>query len=120
MTGKLISVLVGVLLALSVGLASTASAEPASVPTPARSPMIVIAAFAPAEVPPVGTLVELCLAPGDTIGLRAAIGAVIGAMAGLPIFIVGAIPGALIGAGFGALSWQIASWSVHTQGGCTH
>lgn len=120
MSGKLISVVVGVLLALGLtaGFASTASAETA--PAPAPSPIILVAATAPAELPPVGTQVELCLMPGDTMELRAAIGAVIGAIAGLPIFIVGAIPGALIGAGMGALSWQIASWSMRTQGGCTH
>ncbi|WP_157172361.1 hypothetical protein [Nocardia pneumoniae] len=57
--------------------------------------------------------------PGDTIELRALIGAVLGGLAGLPIFIIGAIPGALIGAGFGALSHVIASWSVQQMGGCT-
>ncbi|MFI6366748.1 hypothetical protein ACIBG0_28815 [Nocardia sp. NPDC050630] len=56
--------------------------------------------------------------PGDTIELRAGIGAVLGALAGLPIFIIGAIPGALIGAGFGALSHIIASWSMQQMGGC--
>ncbi|MBY8856054.1 hypothetical protein K7711_06155 [Nocardia sp. CA2R105] len=114
--------LVGVLLAvgLTAGFASTASAETAST-APVAAPVMVLTAATPsAMVPPVGTQVELCLMNGDTMEVRAAIGAVIGALAGLPIFIVGAIPGALVGAGLGALSWQIASWSAHTQGGCTH
>ena len=121
MGGKLISLVVGVLLAigLTAGFASSASAE--APPAPVAAPVIVLAANEPAAVvPPVGTPVELCLMNGDTMEVRAAIGAVIGAIAGLPIFIVGAIPGALIGAGIGALSWQIASWSMRTQGGCTH
>ncbi|UGT40856.1 hypothetical protein LTV02_33560 [Nocardia yamanashiensis] len=64
-----------------------------------------------------GTPIAMCMMPGDSIGLRAGIGAVIGFFAGLPIFVVGAIPGALIGAGFGALSWQIANWSANQMPG---
>ncbi|WP_146165195.1 MULTISPECIES: hypothetical protein [Nocardia] len=96
-----------------LGLAATANAE-----TPAEPATVAAAATEP-EVQPITTAQPiLCLMPGDTMELRAGIGAIIGGLAGLPIFIVGAIPGAIIGAGMGALSWQIANWSLQQQGGC--
>ncbi|WP_433713232.1 hypothetical protein ACQP2U_02740 [Nocardia sp. CA-084685] len=60
---------------------------------------------------------EITMPPGDTVELRtgagAVVGAVLGGLAGLPFFVVGAVPGALIGAALGALignvSWQIAN-----------
>lgn len=65
-----------------------------------------------------GEFVNACMMQGDTIEVRAAIGAALGALAGLPIFIVGAIPGALVGAGFGALSWVIADQSLRQIPSC--
>ncbi|MFF4021459.1 DUF6861 domain-containing protein [Nocardia elegans] len=65
----------------------------------------------------VQTAEEIKMPPGDTqevrTGAGAVIGGVLGALAGLPLFGIGAIPGAIIGAGLGALigfaSWQIAN-----------
>lgn len=72
--------------------------------------------------PPVSTVTQVvvepvAMPPGDTMELRAGvgagIGAVLGGLAGLPFFIVGAIPGALIGAalgaGIGAAGWAIGN-----------
>lgn len=109
-----------VVAALVTGFASTASAQP----TESVGAEHVLASDS-APVQPEFTLIEiaqpieLCMMPGDTIELRAGIGAVIGFLGGLPIFIIGSIPGALIGAGLGALSHVIASWSARVQGGCT-
>ena len=108
-------IIVGLLLAVAfLGLAGTASAE-----APAEPAIVAAAATEPAPQPITTAQPILCLMPGDTMEVRAAIGAVIGGLAGLPIFIVGAIPGAIIGAGMGALSWQLANWSIQQQtGGC--
>ncbi|MET7770477.1 hypothetical protein [Nocardia sp. NPDC005366] len=97
--------------------AATANAE---APTAAISTVTTVtteAAAAPAAilvtVDATGRPVSMCMMPGDTMELRAGIGAAIGALAGLPIFIIGAIPAALVGAGFGALSWLIADQQRH-------
>lgn len=65
-----------------------------------------------------GRPINTCMMHGDTLETRAVIGAVLGGLAGLPIFVVGAIPGALVGAGFGALSWVIADQSLRQIPGC--
>lgn len=59
----------------------------------------------------------VALPPGDTIEVRSGIGAaagvILGGLAGLPFFVIGAVPGAIIGgllgAGIGAASWNIAN-----------
>lgn len=94
---------------IALGTAGPAAAE-ATPPVPASaapSAAILISLDA------AGHPVAMCIMPGDTLELRAGIGAAIGAFAGLPIFIVGAVPGALIGAGSGALSWWIADQQRH-------
>ncbi|MEU8900731.1 hypothetical protein [Nocardia sp. NPDC048505] len=79
------------------GFGGVAAAEPNSAPAP------VAAAPAPAATP-----VAACMAPGDSIGLRTGLGAVLGttlgAIAGLPIFLFGAIPGAVLGGLIGAMA----------------
>lgn len=65
-----------------------------------------------------GQPIDTCMMHGDTLEMWAVIGAVLGGLAGLPIFVVVAIPGALVGAGFGALSWVIADQSLRQIPGC--
>ncbi|WP_157172031.1 hypothetical protein [Nocardia higoensis] len=93
---------------------ATANAE---TPTAAISTITTEATAAPTAilvtVDATGQPIAMCMMPGDTLELRAGIGAAIGALAGLPIFIIGAIPAALVGAGFGALSWWIADQQRH-------
>jgi hypothetical protein len=93
--------------AIMAGFAPATAAPPAAEPVAATSE-------SPASV---GQIDPIRMPPGDTLELRtgvgAGIGAVIGALAGLPFFGIGAIPGAIIGgllgAGIGALSWNIAN-----------
>lgn len=77
---------------LIVGSGGVAAAEPAPAPAPA-----------PGAVAPVAA----CMAPGDTIELRAGLGALLGtgsgAIAGLPVFFLGAIPFGIIGGVIGAM-----------------
>ncbi|NKY35642.1 hypothetical protein HGA13_21580 [Nocardia speluncae] len=77
---------------LIVGSGGVAAAEPAPAPAPA-----------PGAVAPVAA----CMAPGDTIELRAGLGALLGtgsgAIAGLPVFFFGAIPFGIIGGVIGAM-----------------
>ncbi|MGW5309843.1 hypothetical protein ACWEQ0_08195 [Nocardia thailandica] len=87
-----------------IALAGPAAAAEPSSATPAPAP----AAAVLISLDQAGNPVAMCMMPGDTLELRAGIGAAIGAVAGLPIFVIGAVPGALIGAGSGALSWWIA------------
>ncbi|OZC50500.1 hypothetical protein CH289_15855 [Rhodococcus sp. RS1C4] len=79
-----------------------------------------VAAAEPLPAPAAGSSVQVnpvALPPGDTLearaGIGAAIGVVLGGLAGLPFAVVGAIPGAVIGglagAGIGAASWNIAN-----------
>ncbi|MGW5440234.1 hypothetical protein [Nocardia asteroides] len=91
-----------------IALAGPAAAEPTTT-APAPSPAATIFI----SLDEAGHPVAMCMMPGDTLELRAGIGAAIGAFAGLPIFIIGAFPGALIGAGSGALSWWIADQQRH-------
>ncbi|WP_043649687.1 hypothetical protein [Nocardia thailandica] len=93
-----------------IALGGPATTEPT--PT-AETPVASSAAAILISVDETGQPVSMCMMPGDTLELRAGIGAAIGAFAGLPIFIIGAVPGALIGAGFGALSWWIADQQRH-------
>ncbi|WP_433660510.1 hypothetical protein ACQPW1_47610 [Nocardia sp. CA-128927] len=96
--------------ALTVGLAAPASAEPSAVVTTGTVATV-------PEPAPVTQAEPIRMPPGDTLELRAGVGAgigvVIGGLAGLPFFGVGAIPGmiigGLLGAGIGALSWNIAN-----------
>lgn len=94
--------------ALLIAGAAPAAAEAPSPRTEAAAPAAIVV-----TVDAAGQPIAMCMMPGDTLELRAGIGAAIGAFAGLPIFIIGAIPGALIGAGFGALSWWIADQQRH-------
>jgi hypothetical protein len=106
-----------VAIALTVGFASTAAAAPTASPEPIA---------AASEQPPQVTSIQLCLPPGDTIGLRTALGgllgATIGGIVGLPFFIVGAVPGAiivgLIGAMIGASSYAIDQGHLQAQRLC--
>ncbi|GGK53434.1 hypothetical protein [Nocardia camponoti] len=90
---------------LVVAGAGTASAEQ---PTSAPSSQALVV-----TVDAVGQPIAMCMMPGDTLELRAGIGAAFGGSAGLPIFIVGAIPGAIFGGAMGALSWWIADQQRH-------
>ncbi|MET9030664.1 hypothetical protein ABZW96_34340 [Nocardia sp. NPDC004168] len=96
---------------------SSVAAAYAEAPAAAISTVTTEAAAAPAAilvtVDATGQPVSMCMMPWDTMELRAGIGAAIGALAGLPIFIIGAVPAALVGAGFGALSWWIADQQRH-------
>jgi hypothetical protein len=108
-----------VAIALTIGFAATASAEPAQSPD-------TIAAASTSEPTPQATDVGQCLPPGDTIELRTALGVVlgtlIGGIVGLPVFVFGAIPGAVIGGilGYfiGSTSYAIDSGHLKQQGLC--
>ncbi|MFB7878849.1 hypothetical protein ACFC06_26705 [Nocardia sp. NPDC056064] len=102
-------------IATLAGSALIALAGPAAAdaPSPTTAPTATPAAAILVSLDEAGRPVAMCMMPGDTLELRAGIGAAIGAFAGLPIFIVGAVPGALIGAGSGALSWWIADQQRH-------
>ncbi|WP_328406900.1 hypothetical protein [Nocardia sp. NBC_00403] len=103
-----------VAIALTIGFASTASAE---------SPDPIAAASEPT---PHATEIEKCLLMGDTIEIRtavgAAIGAVLGGIVGLPLFFIGAIPGAIIGGllgvFIGSTSYAIDAAHLQQQGLC--
>lgn len=83
---------------------------------------LALLAPATASATPAVTVVveEVAMPAWDTLEARtgggAVIGAVIGGLAGLPFFGVGAIPGAIIGAAIGAgignASWHIANQYV--------
>lgn len=84
---------------LIVGSGGAAAAEPALAPAPVQAPD----ALGSGEVAPIAA----CMAPGDSIELRAGLGALLGtgsgAIAGLPVFFVGAIPFGIIGGVIGAM-----------------
>ncbi|MFQ6393590.1 hypothetical protein ACLMAJ_09065 [Nocardia sp. KC 131] len=123
-----------VAIALTIGFAATASAEPAESADPiaatapaqrVESPGSIVAASA-SEPTPHATDIGQCLPPGDTIELRTALGVVlgtiIGGIVGLPVFVFGAIPGAVIGGilGYfiGSTSYAIDSGHLKQQGLC--
>jgi hypothetical protein len=93
------SVIAGLLI---VGSGGVAAAAPAPAPAP-------VAPVQAPDVPGSGAMepIAACMAPGDTIelraGLGAALGTAIGAITGLPIFFVGAIPFGIIGGVIGAM-----------------
>ncbi|MEV0336130.1 hypothetical protein [Nocardia sp. NPDC050717] len=94
---------------IALGTAGPAAAEATPpIPASAAPPAAILISLDAAGHP-----VAMCMTPGDTLEVRAGIGAAIGAFAGLPVFIIGAVPGALIGAGSGALSWWIADQQRH-------
>ncbi|WP_280434616.1 hypothetical protein [Nocardia carnea] len=80
---------------LIVGSGGVAAAAPAPVQAP--------------DAPGSGAVAPIaaCMAPGDSIELRAGLGALLGtgsgAIAGLPVFFVGAIPFGIIGGVIGAM-----------------
>ncbi|WP_280397973.1 hypothetical protein [Nocardia carnea] len=84
---------------LIVGSGGVAAAGPAPAPAPVPAP----AAPGPEGAAPVAA----CMAPGDSIELRAGLGALLGtgsgAIAGIPVFFVGAIPFGIIGGVIGAM-----------------
>lgn len=110
-------ILIALISAVAIGVLMSAFAgRSAAAPVPEPAPVSAAAEPAGAilvSLDAAGEPIAMCLMPGDTMALRAGIGAAIGALAGLPIFIIGAIPAALIGAGFGALSWIIADHQRH-------
>ncbi|WP_330250859.1 hypothetical protein OG874_32315 [Nocardia sp. NBC_00565] len=106
-----------VAIALTVGFASTASAEPVASPDP-------VAPVASSEPSSATSAQFICLPPGDTIEARTAIGGILGAaiggIAGLPLFFIGAIPGLVIGGLLGVLigSTSYAVDAGHEPGPC--
>ena len=84
---------------LIVGSGGVAAAEPAPAPAPVQTP----------DAPGSGAVAPIaaCMAPGDSIELRAGLGALLGtgsgAVAGLPVFFFGAIPFGIIGGVIGAM-----------------
>ncbi|WP_306363396.1 hypothetical protein [Nocardia sp. CC227C] len=94
---------IGILVAGFSGRAAAAPVSAGSVEAPAAIGV---------TIDETGEPVAMCMMPGDSIGTRAAIGAVIGFFLGLPVFIIGSIPIALAGAAFGALSYVLARWSA--------
>lgn len=97
---------------LIVGSGGVAAAEPAPAPAPVQAP----------DVPGSGAVAPIaaCMAPGDSIELRAGLGALLGtgsgAVAGLPLFFVGAIPlgviGGVIGAMVGSTTYAQDAWQA--------
>ncbi|MFI2336799.1 hypothetical protein ACH474_25750 [Nocardia rhamnosiphila] len=98
---------------LIVGSVGVAAAEPAPAPAPVAPVQAPDAAGSGAVAP-----IAACMAPGDSIELRAGLGALLGtgsgAIAGLPLAIVGAIPlgiiGGVIGAMVGSTTYAQDAW----------
>ncbi|MGV9924490.1 hypothetical protein [Nocardia rhamnosiphila] len=95
---------------LIVGSVGVAAAAPAPAPAPVQAP----------DAPGSGAVAPIaaCMAPGDSIELRAGLGALLGtgsgAIAGLPLAFVGAIPlgiiGGVIGAMVGSTTYAQDAW----------
>ncbi|MEU0501399.1 hypothetical protein [Nocardia sp. NPDC005998] len=115
-----------VAIALTVGFAANASAEPVESPAPAAPVASSEPIAAASEPTPQVNLINGCLAPGDSIELRTALGgllgATIGGIAGLPVFLFGAIPGLIIGGLLGVLigssSYALDEGHAQQQGLC--
>ncbi|MEV6137220.1 hypothetical protein AB0L63_14385 [Nocardia sp. NPDC051990] len=115
-----------VAIALTVGFAATASATPGGSPEP-TAPVPTEPIAAAAGPTPRATPIGGCpLPPGDTIEVRTLVGgllgAAIGGIAGLPIFLAGAIPGLVIGGLLGVLigstSYAVDEGHLQQQGLC--